>query len=227
VVEEIVQTININIKNLKKMNKICTNPKNYKLTQGKIYEILEEEDGYYLLINDSNKTVRYYSDLFDDVEQAVEEIVPPPPPARTEADVISSLNITYHNNRFTVIYVDLNNQTVNFQTNTIEISITNISCGIHQMYGINNVLSIIENNVNTEDDDLLELKKEIVKRVTSLFINRNIGNARWMLMSTNNDDSFEDYFEVFDSLAQTNLGWEDNPNSGNEIKLWVFNSDNF
>ena len=26
------------------MNKICTNPKNYKLTQGKVYEILDEED---------------------------------------------------------------------------------------------------------------------------------------------------------------------------------------
>ena len=66
------------------MNKICTNPKNYKLTQGKVYEILDEEDGYFLLVNDSNKTVRYYSDLFDDVEQAnepVEEVAPPPPPA--------------------------------------------------------------------------------------------------------------------------------------------------
>ena len=46
-------------------------------------------------------------------------------------------------------------------------------------------------------------------------------------MSTNNYDSYEDYFEVFDSLAQTNLGWENNPNSENEIKLWVFNSPNF
>jgi len=212
------------------MNKICTNPKNYKLTQGKVYDILEEEDGYYLLVNDSNKTVRYYSDLFEDNDQAnepIEEVAPPPPPARTEADVISSLNVTHNNSRCNITYVDLNNQTVNFQTNTIGISTTDISCGIRQMHNINNVLSSIENNVNTEDDDLLELRKEIVKRVTSLFINRNRGNTRWMLMSTNNDSSFEDYFEVFDSLAQTNLGWENNPNSGNEIKLWVFNSPNF
>ena len=209
------------------MNKICTNPKNYKLTQGKVYEILDEEDGYFLLVNDSNKTVRYYSDLFDDAEEAVEEVAPPPPPARTEADVISSLNVTYDGQRCTVTYVDLNNQTVNFQTNTIGISTTNISCGIHQMHNINDVLSSIENNVNTDEDDLLELRKEIVKRVTSLFIRYHRGNSRWMLMSTNNNDTFEDYFEVFDSLAQTNLGWENNPNSGNEIKLWVFNSPNF
>ena len=210
------------------MNKICTNPKNYKVTQGKVYEILDEEDGYFLLVNDSNKTVRYYSDLFSDIEEAVEEVAPPPPPARTEADVINSLNVTYNNNnRCTVTYVDLNNQTVNFQTNTIGISTTNISCGIHQMHNINDVLSSIENNVNTDEDDLLELRKEIVKRVTSLFIRYHRGNSRWMLMSTNNDVSYEDYFEVFDSLAQTNLGWEDNPNSGNEIKLWVFNSPNF
>ena len=211
------------------MNKICTNPKNYKLTQGKVYEILDEEDGYFLLINDSNKTVRYYSDLFDDVIAIPDEetIAPPPPPARTEADVISSLNVTYDDQRCSVTYVDLNNQTVNFQTSTISISETNISCGIHQMYGINNILSSIDNNVSTADDDLLELRKEIVKRVISLFIRYNRNNTRWMLMSTNNDDSYEDYFEVFDSLAQTNLGWENNPNSENEIKLWVFNSLDF
>ena len=209
------------------MNKICINPKNYKLTQGKVYEILDEEDGYYLLVNDSNKTVRYYSDLFDDVEEAVEEVAPPTPPARTEADVISSLNVSCNGQRCTVTYVDLNNQTINFQTSTIGISSTDISCGIRQISGINNILSSIDNNVNTADDDLLELRKEIVKRVLSLLINRNRGNTRWMLMSTNNDDSYEDYFEVIDSLAQTNLGWENNPNSGNEIKLWVFNSLDF
>ena len=218
------------------MNKICTNPKNYKLTQGKIYEILDEEDGYFLLVNDSNKTVRYYSDLFGDVEESNETVeaftpptppTPPPPPARTEADVISSLNVACGGQRCTVTYVDLNNQTVTFQTSTIGISGTDISCGVHQMYNINDVLSSIENNVNTDEDDLLELRKEIVKRVTSLFIRYHRGNSRWMLMSTNNNDTFEDYFEVFDSLAQTNLGWENNPNSGNEIKLWVFNSPNF
>ena len=209
------------------MNKICINPKNYKLTQGKVYEILDEEDGYFLLVNDSNKTVRYYSDLFGDIEEAVEEVAPPPPPARTEADVISSLNVTCVGQRCTVTYVDLNNQTVNFQTSTIGIFGTDISCGIRQMSNINNILSSIDNNVSTADDDLLELKKEIVKRVISLLIHYNRGNSRWMLMSTNNDSSFEDYFEVFDSLAQTNLGWENNPNSGNDIKLWVFNSPNF
>ena len=209
------------------MNKICTNPKNYKLTQGKVYEILDEEDGYFLLVNDSNKTVRYYSDLFGDIEEAVEEVAPPPPPARTEADVIISLNVTCNSQRCTVIYVDLNNQIVTFQTNAIRIDAISISCGISQMYGISNILSSIDNNVNTDEDDLLELRKEIVKRVISSLIRYNRGNTRWMLMSTNNDVIYEDYFEVFDSLAQTNLGWENNPNSGNDIKLWVFNSPNF
>lgn len=209
------------------MKKVCINPKNYKLTQGNEYEILQQEDGYYLIVNDSNKTVRYYSDLFGDIEEAVEEVAPPPPPARTEADVISSLNVTCSGQRCTVTYVDLNNQTVNFQTSTIGIFGTEISCGIRQISGINDILLSIDNNVSTTDDDLLELRKEIVKRVISLLINRNRGNTRWMLMSTNNDDIFEDYFDVFDSLAQTNLGWENNPNSGNDIKLWVFNSLNF
>lgn len=209
------------------MNKICTNPKNYKLTQGKSYEILDEEDGYFLLINDSNKIVRYYSDLFDDVEVVETIAPPPPPPARTEADVISSLNVTYNNNRCNISYVDLNNQTINFTTEPINVATSSISCGIHQLYNINAIIESIDDNVNTDEDDLLELRKEIVKRVISLFIRNKRANTRWMLMSTNNDDLYEDYFEVFDSLAQTNLGWEENPNSGNEIKLWVFNSLNF
>ena len=209
------------------MNKICTNPKNNKLTQGKVYEILDEEDGYFLLVNDSNKTVRYYSDLFADGEEAVEEVAPPPPPARTEADVISSLNVTCGGQRCTVTYVDLNNQTVNFQTASINVSTSSISCGIYQLCNINSIMESIDDSVNTDEDDLLELRKEIVKKVISLFIHNKRASTRWMLMSTNYDDSYEDYFEVFDSLAQTNLGWENNPNSGNEIKLWVFNSPNF
>ena len=209
------------------MNKICTNPKNYKLTQGKVYEILDEEDGYFLLVNDSNKTVRYYSDLFGDIEEAVEEVAPPPPPARTEADVISSLNVTYNNNRCNVMYVDLNNETINFSTEPINVATSSISCGIHQLYNINAVMDSIDDNVLTDEDDLLELRKEIVKRVISLFIRNKRASTRWMLMSTNYDGDFEDYFDVFDSLAQTNLGWENNPNSGNEIKLWVFNSLDF
>ena len=209
------------------MNKICTNPKNYKLTQGKIYEILDEEDGYFLLVNDSNKTVRYYSDLFDDVEEAVEEVAPPQPPARTEVDVINSLTVGYNNNRCNVSYVDLNNQTVNFTTEPINVVTSSISCGIYQLYNINAIMESIDDNVDTSEDDLLELRKEIVKRVISLFIRYKKANTRWMLMSTNNDSGFEDYFDVFDSLAQTNLGWEVNPNSENEIKLWVFNSPNF
>ena len=141
--------------------------------------------------------------------------------------VISSLNVTYNDQRCSVTYVDLNNQFVTFQTSTIGITGTEISCGIRQISGINDILSSIDNNVNTNEDDLLELRKEIVKRVISLLIRYKRGNTRWMLMSTNDDVIYEDYFEVFDSLAQTNLGWENNPNSGNDIKLWVFNSPNF
>lgn len=209
------------------MKKVCINPKNYKLTQNNEYEILQQEDGYYLLVNDSNKTVRYYSDLFDDVEVVETIAPPPPPPARTEADVISSLNVTYNNHRCNISYVDLNNQTINFTTEPINVATSSISCGIYQLYNINAIMESIDDNVDTSEDDLLELRKEIVKRVISLFIRNKRGNTRWMLMSTNNDDSYEDYFEVFDSLAQTNLGWENNPNSGNDIKLWVFNSLDF
>ena len=46
------------------MNKICKNAKNYKLTEGKIYEVLLEEDDYIRIINDNGKNVRFHSSLF-------------------------------------------------------------------------------------------------------------------------------------------------------------------
>ena len=55
----------------------------------------------------------------------------------------------------------------------------------------------------------------------------NKEDKRYFFRKFSDFQKYEDYFEVFDSLAQTNLGWENNPNSGNEIKLWVFNSPNF
>ena len=85
---------------------ICTNPKNYKLTLDKKYTVVIDEGETVMIINDSNKTVRYYKDLFQEVE---EEIIPEPEPIpRTEQDLINSIASDDLNTTF----IDFNNETV-------------------------------------------------------------------------------------------------------------------
>ena len=71
---------------------VCTNPKNYKLTLNKTYLVVEDEGETVKIINDTNKTVRYYKDLFEEVVE--EEAIPEPEPviARTEQDLIESIS---------------------------------------------------------------------------------------------------------------------------------------
>lgn len=198
------------------MNKKCINAKNYKLTVGKEYEILHTDDeGYFTLVNDNNKGVRYSSDLFE-----VDEAHVPVQPARTEQDCINSLEITINNSVLTVKFIDLNNEVVQF-TNSFSIQETDMSCGIRMINGISGFFDNVESFVNTEDDDMLSLKKEILKQSITR-INNYCPHAGMILYSTNQKDEFEDYTNWLDEIATSNTGWNMNPNSGNFINMWTF-----
>lgn len=193
------------------MNKICRNAKNYKLTEGQEYEILSEEDGYVRIINDSGKNVRYDASLFEDV------FMPLPPPARTEQDCIDS--ITY--NGTTLTYIDINET---LRHKVVSLSLRNnseFSCGINRIEGVNTLCNEIENQnfVNTYDDDFIELKKALFTKVFTYFTTRETSRGMWMC-STNQDDNYEDYQTLLDTLSTHNSGWFTNPNSSNQIKLW-------
>jgi hypothetical protein len=193
------------------MNKICRNAKNYKLTEGQEYEILQEENGYVRIINDSGKNVRYDASLFEDV------FIPPPPPARTEQDCINS--ITYINN--VLRYVDINNEEKNITVSLYLRATNEFSCGINRIEGINSLCGRIENQdfVNTDDDDFIELKKALFTTVFNYHTTRETSRGMWMC-STNRDNNYEDYQTLLDTLSTHNSGWFRNPNSGNQIKLW-------
>jgi len=89
---------------------ICTNPKNYKLTLDKKYTVVIDEGETVMIINDSNKTVRYYKGLFQEVE---EEVIPEPEPVivRTEQDLIDSIT----SDGLNTTYVDFNNEVVKIE----------------------------------------------------------------------------------------------------------------
>lgn len=221
-----------NNKNEIKMNElICTNPKNYKLTLDKKYTVVIDEGETVMIVNDSNKTVRYYKDLFQEVE---EEVIPEPEPiiVRTEQDLIDSIISDVTN----TTYIDFNNQTVVIG-NWLDIlnNENDFSCGVKNITNIGSQIDdIYEKVAETADDageDLELLTKAVIKHHFNNFIkyqSNNGYNAGIYLMSCNiNGDGLDDEtVDILNEISHFNTESELNPNSGNEIKLWGFYKSN-
>jgi len=210
---------------------ICINPKNYKLTEGNNYTVVIDEGETVMIVNDSNKTVRYYKDLFQEIE---EEVIPEPEPVivRTEQDLINSIA----SDGLNTTYIDFNEQIVVISN---VLSVTNnensFSCGIKKIVNIGDQLEeIYEKITETEEtfeEDLPLLTKALIKYHFKNFIkikaNGNY-NAAIYLMSCNinNDGLIEETVTILNEISDFNTIEEMNPNSGNLIKLWGFYKSN-
>ena len=211
---------------------ICTNPKNYKLTLDKKYTVVIDEGDTVMIVNDSNKTVRYYKDLFKEVE---EEVIPEPEPVvvRTEQDLIDSiasdgLNTTYFdfNNQIVVIgnYLQCLNNENSFSCGIK--NITNIGDQIDEIYGI------IDETADDAGEDLELLTKAVIKQHFKNYVKycgNNGFNAGIYLMSCNisgDGELAEEEIDILNEISDFNTEPEINPNSGNEIMLWGFYKSN-
>jgi hypothetical protein len=189
----------------------CKNNKNYKLTVGKQYHT--EEDGeYVLLINDNGRRQRYHKELFQEVEVAA----PEPEIVRTEATCIESLSF---NDDGEVSYEEINGNLNTINIDILQSSSTDISCGVYQIYNINTLIDQIEEGVNTEDDDLITLKQTIFK--TTLENRINGINCAFVILSTNIDNQYEDYYNTLNEMSEVRTESKRNPNSGNQIVVWT------
>ena len=210
---------------------ICTNPKNYKLTLDKKYIVVIDEGETVMIVNDSNKTVRYYKDLFTEVE---EEIIPEPEPVvvRTEQDLIDSIT----SDGTTTTYIDFNNEVVIISNQLQCLNNTNsFSCGIKNLINIGDQIGVIyeaisETEENAEED-LELLTKAVIKHHFKNYIKYNLEyyNAGIYLMSCNitgDDHLDEEVVEILIEISDFNTEPELNPNSGNEIVLWGFYKSN-
>lgn len=219
------------IKNNKMNELICVNPKNYKLTLDKKYTVVIDEGDTVMIVNDSNKTVRYYKDLFGEVE---EEIIPEPEPVivRTEQDLIDSIA----SDGLSTTYIDFNNELVEI-TNNLSIinNNTDFSCGINNITGIGSqieeIYEFIEETAVQNEEDLPLLTKAIVKHHFKNYIkykSNNGMNAGIFLMSCNiNGDGLdEEAVDILNEISDFNTKPELNPNSNNEIMLWGFYKSN-
>jgi hypothetical protein len=213
---------------------ICTNPKNYNLTLNKEYPIVIDEGETVMIVNDNNKTVRYYKDLFEEIVE--EEVVPEPEPeivARTEQDLIDSITHTNARTKF----IGFDNEEIIIDNNlTIVHNIDAFSCGIKNLVNITSqasiINSIVENLEVDSEEDLPLLHKALI---TAYFKNymryklNNDNNAGIYLMSTNvtnNGQIDEETFNIFDEIADFHSEPELNPNSNNQIKVWGFYKSN-
>lgn len=211
---------------------ICTNPKNYKLTLDKKYTVVIDEGETVMIVNDSNKTVRYYKDLFQEVE---EEVIPEPEPivARTEQDLIDSIT----SDGLNTTYVDFNNQIVVISNHLQCLNNENsFSCGIKNIVNIGSqvdeIYSEIEETADSQGEDLELLTKAVIKHHFKNYIkykSNNGFNAGIYLMSCNIygiDGLDEEVVEILIEISDFNTEPELNPNSGNEIVLWGFYKSN-
>ncbi len=197
----------------------CKNTKNYKITLNTEYNIEEEDGNYVKIINDSGKLVRYDRSLFEDVN-----VVPPLPPIRTENQIIQSIVVTNDNN---VIRFRFNDRTNQLVERTVGFSRENpdFSCGIETISGLNPIINVIEQHVDTTHDDYVALKKSIFTNIINTIkqICRNSSRGA-IIFSTNRNDNHEDYYTWLQQLSMTTTDWFLNPNSDNNIKIWCVNT---
>ena len=210
---------------------ICTNPKNYKLTLDKKYTVVIDEGDTVMIVNDNNKTVRYYKDLFEEVE---EEVIPEPEPViiRTEQDLIDSIT----NNGLYTTYVDFNNEIVTIE-NFLDVRNNEnaFSCGIKNIVNIGDqieeIYEKIADTIETAEEDLELLTKTIIKHHFKNYVKycgNNNFNAGIYLMSCNisGDGLDDETVDILNEISDFNTEPELNPNSGNQIKLWGFYKSN-
>jgi hypothetical protein len=211
---------------------ICVNAKNYKLTEGNNYLVVIDEGETVKIVNDNNKTVRYYKDLFKEAEEEV-ILEPEPVVVRTEQDLIDS--ITSDETRTT--YIDFNNEIVEISNHLQIINNDNdFSCGIKNIINIgeqtNEICDWIAETADNIGEDLELLTKAVIKHHFKNFIkykSNNNFNAAIYLMSCNTtgvDCLDEEVVDILNEISDFNSEPELNPNSGNQIKLWGFYKSN-
>ena len=221
-----------NLKNEIKMNElICVNPKNYRLTLDKKYTVVIDEGETVMIVNDSNKTVRYYKDLFAEVE---EEVIPEPEPVvvRTEQDLIDSIT----SDGLNTTYVDFNNQIVVINNRLQCLNNENsFSCGIKNIINIGDQIGetyeTIADTIEEAQEDLELLTKAVIKQHFKNYVKycgNNGFNAGIYLMSCNiNGDGLdEEVVDILNEISDFDTEPELNPNSDNQIKLWGFYKSN-
>jgi len=208
----------------------CINSGSNKLiTAGNVYEIISETEDRYCILNDKGIQKNYSKKLF---KLEKEEIL--------LVDEINVETFVLDNDgdiTFKVIAKIEGFEDFEFEEVVATVSESTISCGIKEISGVDEMMLFVDNfeisfknyilneKINMDEDfDFDELFKEVKDSLLQDLISEFEGKCLYLLLSTNLTDN-EQYNQKFiDSLNEVSEAGDllgSNPNSGNDIKLWI------
>lgn len=191
----------------------CVNAGSYRLTVGREYPLLRQNEEFYFLNNDNGTSVKYAKRYFEEVPDP--ETTRRRTPPRTVANVIASIRME----RDAIVFENINNEARTLTNPLAYNENMNISCGTAEVYGIDSLLRSIR-NLFDDEDDYIEEKKAVLRRALTEWIINRPGKAMRICSTTMRQD--EDMLSVFTELAGATTDARVNPNSGNQIKVWIF-----
>ena len=186
---------------------VCTNTRNYNLTEGTEYVTRQENDAaeMYTVINDRGLERNYSAELFRDLVST-----------STVEEIMATLAITVVNdNRELSLNYTVDGERKNTRVTKPQETGTSISCGVRQIYGLNEVARDVANGVPNRED----LRGKMMEKIYE-FVIENTENCAVIIASTNENDGRFDLTSIgLDELAEA-FQTVHNPNSGNEIRMW-------
>lgn len=209
------------------MKVICTTkPDKFKnLTINKEYENVIEDGEAYVVPNDSGFRSRYAKKYFRVVPET--PTTQPRPAQPVTRNLLDVLTMNYHENdlvskREDSLEIILNGISRNININ---LEISTISCGIYEVYGIQEIKRVVNEMYNNKQQNIVGTREEFFRAVMEYLIAqlRNNNSRAFFLMSDNNNTANSDIYDsILSTLAVGNFS-RSNPNSGNNITLWIIN----
>lgn len=215
----------------------CLESRNYALTVGRVYQVIEIEGNRIVIANNSGRVNRYSPSLFritdDEVSTTMNQErpvprqeVPRPEPVpepinvrtlKTENEVITQ--IESGDSTITIAVNSINaDETVGMPESALTTDGSQISCGVCQIYNLNTTISNIQDFIEDNfEDDFINACKIILKRNVQ---HAKGSHAFGMLSTTNNLPEWAE--QALNEMAVTYTPEAvRNNNSGNDILVWI------
>jgi hypothetical protein len=202
---------------------IVGNPKSFALTQGNTYDVIERDGRKITIVNDNNVTSTYYASVFKDEgkSKAKAEAKPKAVVLPTTPEIMESFNYDLENG---TIGFEVQGNPFVFATGLGNAS-TNISCGVRQIFGLNNFIDSCTEYLEENLPHIpAELRDEIVDAMFVAGVKalmENVTQVAMFLASTNTN--YAEFSRLDAQLSPMTVASHTrmNPNSNNEIKVWV------
>lgn len=208
------------------------------LTIDKIYEVIDETENRYSIINDKGIQKNYAKNLFSVVP------VEPEIPVVNETGLIVDLDIPNKNNGSIELVVKVNfieDDVFEFRSFIFDVLKSHIGCGIGLINGMNSfMLSMedLEEEVNAYADKAIEDERftlaegiefdqkfirEVTIKITELLkseFNHRYGILLFSTNITGNDSIYDEALEEFQKACADTKEFH-NPNSGNDCEIYT------